>query len=195
MSARKIRWNRVAILGVGSAALLVVCCVGLFLLAPNIRRIINAPFWNTDVQFAANAAHTMLEYELPPNYQESRALTVQNDAAIVIITDRVQPQNLIVIQNVPGTETSAWQSTFEEQWSREIGDHRYNTQTVGTRNVNVGGEQRPVRILEGTDENGRKIRQAAAVLPGKTGNVLVVMVGAQETWDQSMADRFFQSIH
>ncbi len=195
MNSKKIRWNRVLMLLGGTAALLLVCCVGVLLLAPNIRRTINAPFWNTDVRVAAQAAHRMLEYELPPNYQETRALTVQQDAAIVIIADRAEPRNLIAMQSVPGDETSAWQSTYEERWSREIGDHTYDTRRVSSHNVMIRGQEHPVRILEGTDEGGRKIRQAACVLSGKSGNVLVVVVGGQDTWDQEMVDAFFASIH
>ncbi len=52
----------------------------------------------------------------------------------------------------------------------------------------------PLRLLEGTDEKGRKIRQVACVVAGKGGDLLLSVVSSQETWDQAMVDRFLRSI-
>ena len=66
---RKIRWNRLVILVAGVLGLLLLCCVAVAALAPNLRRIIQAPFWKTDAQLAAQAAHKMFDYDPPPDYQ------------------------------------------------------------------------------------------------------------------------------
>ncbi len=125
MSSKRIRWNRVAILLVGVIGILTVCCIGVVALAPNIRRIVNAPFWTTEPQAVAQAAHKLLDYELPPNYQELKALQIQGATAIAVMARREQPLDVIAIQKVPdGALTDEeLRVVYEERWSREIAEH------------------------------------------------------------------------
>ena len=193
---RKIRWNRLAILIAGVLGLLLVCCAGVAALAPNLRRIIQAPFWKTDAQLAAQAAHKMLDYDLPPNYQELKVLTIQGQDAAVIIAHRERPDYMIFIEHV--TEgiigNDEWGASYEIRLSREMGLRRYNTQQVGTQQTTIRGQPTTLRLFEGTDENGRKIRQVVCGFSGKSGDLLLAIVATRETWDQAMVDRFLQSI-
>jgi len=75
-----------------------------------------------------------------------------------------------------------------------MGVRRYNTQAVGTQQMTVRGQPTTLRLFEGTDENGRKIRQVVCGFSGKSGDLLMAMVASQDTWDQAMVDRFLQSI-
>ncbi len=196
MKGNKVRWQRVGVLIAGALVALGLCCIAVVTIGPNLRRIIQSPFWNTDPQFAAQAAHRMLDYELPPNYQELKALNVQGQDAVVIIAHRGQPENLIFMTlAVSGASTDPeLRATVEERWSREVGEHSYDTHTVSTQTVSIRGQSTPVRLLEGTDEKGRKIRQVACVVAGKGGDMLLSVVSSQETWDQAMVDRFLRSI-
>ncbi len=196
MRANKIRWQRLLILVAGAWVVLLLCCIAVATIGPNLRRIIQAPFWNTNSQFAAQAGHRMLDYELPPNYQELKALNIQGQDAVVIIAQRGQPDNLIFIMSaVSGASTDAeLRATVEERWSREVGEHSYDTRTVSRQTTIIRGQSTPVRVLEGTDEKRRQIRQAACVIAGKGGDILVSVVSSQEAWDQAVVDRFLQSI-
>jgi hypothetical protein len=71
---------------------------------------------------------------------------------------------------------------------------RYDTQTVSTRETVVRGQPTTLRILEGTDENGRKVRQVICGFSNKSGDILLAIVVGQDTWDQAMVDSFLQSI-
>lgn len=196
MQSRKIRWNRLVILVAGVLGMSLVCCVAVAALAPNLRRIIQAPFWKTDAQLAAQAAHKMLDYDLPPDYQESQVLNIQGQGAAVIIAHRELPENMIFIERV--TEgimgNDEWRASYETRFSREMGLHRYNTQQVSTQQTAIRGQPTTLRILEGVDEHGRKVRQVVCGFSGKGGDVLLGIVASQETWDQTMVDRFLQSI-
>ena len=194
--SRNIRWNRLVILVAGVLGVLLVCCIGVAALAPNLRRIIQAPFWKTDAQLAAQAAHKMLDYDLPPDYQESQVLNIQGQGAAVIIAHRERPEDMIFIEDV--TEgiigNDEWGASYETRLSREMGLRRYNTQQVGTQQTTVRGQPTTLRFFEGTDENGRKIREVVCGFSGKSGDLLMAMVASQDTWDQAMVDRFLQSI-
>jgi len=194
--SRKIRWNRLVILIAGVLGVLLVCSIGVVALAPNLRRIIQAPLWKTDPQLAAQAAHKMIDYDLPPDYRESQVLSVQGQYAAVIIAHRERPGDMIFIESVTEGILSdeEGRASYETRFSREMGLHRYNTQPAGTQPTTVRGQPTTLRFFEGTDENGRKIRQVVCGFSSKGGDVLLAIVASQETWDQAMVDRFLQSI-
>ena len=75
-----------------------------------------------------------------------------------------------------------------------MGGGRYNTQPVGTLKTTIRGQPTALRLFEGTDENGRKIRQVVCGFGGKSGDLLLAIVAGQDTWDQALVDRFLQSI-
>ncbi len=75
-----------------------------------------------------------------------------------------------------------------------MGLRRYNTQAVGAQQTTVRGQPTTLRLFEGSDESGRKIRQVVCGFTGKSGDLLMAIVASQDTWDQAMVDRFLQSI-
>jgi hypothetical protein len=196
MQPRKIRWNRLVILIAGMLGVSLLCCAGVAALAPNLRRIIQAPLWKTDAQLAAQAAHSMVDYDLPPDYQESQVLKIQGQDAAVIIAHHERPEDMIFIEHVQEgiIGNDEWRASYEIRLSREIGLRRYTTQVVGTLKTTVRGQPTTLRLFEGTDENGRKIRQVVCGFGGKSGDLLMAIVAGQDTWDQALVDRFLQSI-
>ena len=196
MQPRKIRWNRLLILIVGVLGVSVLCCAVVAALAPNLRRIIQAPMWKTDSQLAMQAARSMVDYDLPADYQESQVLRIQDQNAAVIIAHRERPDELIFIEHVQEgiIGNDEWRATYETRLSGEMGLRRYTTQPVGTQKTTVRGQPTTLRLFEGTDENGRKIRQVVCGFGGKSGDLLMAIVAGQDTWDQALVDRFLQSI-
>ncbi len=196
MQARRIRWNRLAILIFGVLGILLVCCVGIWAFAPNLRRIVQAPFWKTDSQLAAQAARQMFDYELPANYQEQQVLNIQGHDAAVIIAHREKSANLIFVERIQEgiIGVDAWRVRYEETLSREKGQRRYSTQTVGTQKLTVRDQPVTLRLFAGADENGREVRQAVCGFTGKSGDVLIAMVAGRDTWDEEMVNQFLRSI-
>ena len=196
MSSQKIRWNRLVIVAVGAFGVLLVCCVAVWALAPNLRRIIQAPLWKTDTPLTAQAARNMIDYDLPSGYQELKVLTIQDDYAAVIIAHRERPGDMIFIGGVTDgiIGVDEWRTRYEQDLSKEMGGRRYDTRVVGTQKTTVRGQPVTLRHFEGTDENGRPVRQVVCAFTGKSGDLLLGMVTSKETWDQAVVDRFLQSI-
>ena len=196
MLSHNIRWNRLAILVAGGLGMLVLACVVIWALAPNLRRILQASFWKTDPELTAAAAHKMVDYDLPPNHSELKVLTVLDRDAAVIITHRERPGDLIYIGTLPEgiLDVEEWRVRYEENLSQEVGGRRYNTQVVGTQKALVRGQPVTLRLYKGTDENGRAVRQVLCGFTGKSGDLLLAIVASQETWDQTIVDDFLRSI-
>lgn len=196
MKPRSIRWNRVMIVAASVAGMLLVCCVGVWALAPNLRRIISAPFWKTDSQLTSQAAHRFVDYDLPPNYQELTVLAWQDQYVAVIIAHRERPGDMIFMGGVTEgiIDVEEWRIRYEESLSREMADRRYDTQLTGTQQVTIRGQPTTLRLFEGTDESGRRVRQVVCAFSGKSGDMLLGIVAGRDTWDQSMVDSFLQSI-
>jgi len=183
------------ILVAGVLGVLLVCCIGVAALAPNLRRIIQAPFWKTDAQLAAQAAHKMLDYDLPPDYQESQVLNIQGQGAAVIIAHRVWPEDMIFIEYVQEvlSPTTSGEPAMRPDLAR---NGPAPLQHAAGRHATNDDSRQPttLRLFEGTDENSRKIRQVVCGFSGKSGDVLLAIVAGQETWDQAMIDGFLQSV-
>lgn len=195
MKPGKISWKRVFILFGALAGLCLLITVALYIFGRPIVDSLRAQLWKTDPQLAAQVAHEMIDYDLPPAYQELKFLDQGSGTATVIIAHLQQPTDFILIQQVPGGILGTeYQGDVEEKWSREIAEHHYDTHTISTQPVTVRGQATTLRILEGTDENGRAIRQAVYMFTGKGSDLLVVMVAGQDTWDQALVEQFSQSI-
>jgi hypothetical protein len=114
--------------------------------------------------------------------------------AIIVLNDH--PSDLIAIQPASDLlKDPEWGKSSEERAAQEIGGLHYQTNTVSVQDVFIRNQPSRLRILEGQDEDGHDIRQVMSAISGKSGNVLVIIVGDIETWDQAMIDKFLSSIH
>jgi hypothetical protein len=116
--------------------------------------------------------------------------------AAVIIAHRERAEDVIFMEGVmEGTVANhEWRVKAETGLAREIGGRRYNTHVVRTQETVVRGQPTTLRMFEGTDENGRKVRQVVCGFSSKSGDILLAIVAGQDTWDQAMVDRFLQSV-
>ncbi len=195
MQTQRVRWNRVIILIAGAGILLALCAV-IWWFAPQIRRSILGTFWKTDPQLAAQAARNMMDYDLPPGYQELRVLNIQGQDAAVMIVHRERPSDAILVEGVLEgiIGNDSWRANYERGLSHEMGDRLLNMQETSTQKTTVRGQPTTLRLFEGTDETGRKVKQVVCGFAGKNGDLLLAIVGSQETWDQAMVDNFLRSI-
>jgi hypothetical protein len=196
MQSSKIRWNRLAIVIVGGLGVLLLVCVVVWALAPNLRRILQEPFWKTNTELAVQAAHKMIDYDLPPNYQELKVLTIEERDVAVLISDRDRPGNVIFIERISDgiIGVDNWRTGYEEDMSKEMGEYRFNTRTVGTQKTTVRSQSVALRLLEGTNESGRRVHLVVCGFTGKSGDVLLAIVAGEDTWDQAMVDGFLKPI-
>ena len=195
MKQGKILWKRVVVLLGAVVGICLLLSVALYTFGRPAFYALRARLWKTDPQLAAQVAHQIMDYDLPPTYQELKVLNEGSNSALVMIAHLEQPADFILIEQAPnGILATEYQTGVEEKWSRNIAEHHYDTHTVSTQAVTVRSQPTTLRILEGTDETGRPIRQAVCMFTGKSGDVLVVLVAGQDTWDQTLVDQFLQSI-
>ena len=84
MKHENILWRRVVILALG----LVSACMLFFIvgraLTPKIRSCVLSLFMKEDPKYAAQVAHTMIDYDLPAGYQERSAMQVKTFFTLAI---------------------------------------------------------------------------------------------------------------
>jgi hypothetical protein len=196
MKREKVLWRRVMILLLGSVVTVMLLCVLGSALTHRIRGYVYGLFLKDDPDYAAQVAHTMIDYALPPGYREQSAMQVKTYYTLAIIASNDHPSDLIAIQPASDLmKDPEWGGNSQERAAQEIADLRYETHTVSVLSAFIRNQPSMIRILEGQDEDGHDIRQAISVFSGKRGNVLVLIVGDIETWDQTMVDQFLSSIH
>ena len=184
------------ILLLGSVVTVMLLCLLGSALTHRIRGYVYSLFMKDDPEYAAQVAHTMIDYDLPPGYQEQSAMQVKTYYTLAILVSNDHSTDLIAIQ--PASDLIMdleWGGNSQERSAQEIGDLRYQTHTVSVQDVLIRSQPCSLKILEGLDEDGHQIRQALSAFSGKSGNVLVIIVGDIETWDQAMIDKFLSSIH
>jgi hypothetical protein len=195
MKPGKISWKRVVLLLGVLGGICLLISTALFIFGRPAYYSLRARFWKADPQLAAQTAHAMIDYDLPPDYHELKVLDMGSGTATVMVANPEKPADFILIEQAPdGILATEYQTGTEEKWSRDIAEHHYDTHMVLTQTVVVRGQPTYLRIMEGTDENHRPIRQGVLMFNGKSSALLLVLVAGQDTWDQSLVDHFLQSI-
>ena len=158
--------------------------------------ILRARAWEVNPQLAVETAHAIIDYALPDEYEEQQVLMIQDVPRAVIISHRDRPGDLIAFLPIPSgiIENDSWRTKYEESNSRYVGKYRYETQTIENHSITVRGQAANLRTLQGIDQNGAAIRQQVCLFEGKTGDLLLIFVSSENTWDQEMVDSFIQSI-
>ncbi len=194
MQGTKINLRRLSLLlGIlGGACLL--CVGGAAIAGRPALKWVHSLAWNADPGYAAQLAHTMIDYDLPAGYREQKGLDIQGSRT-VIIASQSHPEDLILLEQggvssgVPGDT-----STAEEIYGSNIDDRPLDTHPAGTQLATIRDQDVTLKLREGTDENGNAIRMLIGTFAGKNGDLLLVIVGNEDRWDQEMVDQFLASI-
>ncbi|MEW5871432.1 MAG: hypothetical protein AB1894_19320 [Chloroflexota bacterium] len=198
MKDRKIRWGRLAILLGSGLGICILCWVLGIKLGPKTLQTFRARFWDHDPTLAAQRARALIDYDLPSGYQETRSLQFQ-EASIVIIDRIEQPSELFFeIQNetlkISDPENQQYRESIEEAWARDVGNRHYDTRRVGEQTATIRGQTVSLSVREGEDEDQRPVRQWIGVFAGKQGDVILIVAGTLEAWDQALVEAFLASI-
>ena len=186
---------------IGLGAALLFCC-GTVLVAGLV-------FWQagqklqegmkTDPEAAAEAAHQIVDYDLPEGYQEQVAMEIMFYSFAVI-----GPQNSSGMSSGPVFMLAQFQSGMVNQeqmeqqlrqsFEQQAGNRGLNMELVKMEEKTIRGEETQVATYEGTDENGHVFRQLITSFPGKDGTAMLMIMGPADLWDQEMIDDFIESI-
>jgi hypothetical protein len=186
-------------IGLGAAA---IFCCGAVLVAGLV-------FWQagkklqegmkTDPEAAAEAAHQIVDYDLPEGYQEQVAMEILFYSFVVIA-----PEGSSGMSNGPVFMLAQFQSGMvnQEQMEQQLrqsleqqaGNRGLDMELVKAEEKTIRGEETQVVTYEGTDENGNVFRQVITSFPGKDGTAMLMIMGPTELWDQDKVDAFIESI-
>lgn len=198
MEAGKIIWKRVALLLAGAVMLCGLIGLAYYTLQGPLRSALSARFWKTDPVQADEVARALLDFDLPPGYQPEKVMKLKEEASAdaVILASQAHPSDMIFIGRTPDgiLANEDWRTKYEERGARAIADQLYDTETISTTTTTIRGQPVTLRLLEGTDQNGQSVKQLACMFQGKSGEILLVIVAGQTTWDQAMVDHFLNSI-
>ena len=181
---------------VGSvSALCILACVALFIVGNSMFKRVGKMF-QTDPAKVAQAAHTIVDYDLPPGYSERMSMDfISYRVAMIGPTDENSSMMIMLGQFTnstlnPDQMAEQIRKAFEQQGAQP----GLSMRTVETRTMTIRGTQTDVTIREGTSSAGFTFRQLITVFPGKGGPAVLMIQGTTADWDEKLVDAFIQSI-
>jgi len=197
----KKKSNKWIWIGLGGSLLFCLCAVAaVVLLFANIGKQFGENM-KTDPEGAAEAAHTIADYELPPGYQEQVAMDFFAYKMVVISPSSPstfgstgQPMIMLTQFNV-ATNRQQMEEQMRRSFEQQSGQRGLTMTVVETKKMTIRGEEVEVTTFEGTDESGFVMRELITTFPGKDGTAMLMIMGNAEHWDQEEIDAFLESIH
>lgn len=188
--------NRKTLIIIGVVGgLCLVLVVGAVLIFGSLARLASKMII-TDPAEAAAVAHQIIDYDLPAGYSEQMAMTVPTYQFVAITSTDNSLSPTIMLAQFTG-DTSLTPEEMQEQLSQA-----YNPSTspgsqmhvVETKTMTIRGYETEVVISEGGLEGGVTIRRLMTVFPGRSGQVMLMIQGAADYWDEQLMDDFIHSI-
>ena len=190
--------NRGILIGLGVA--LLFCCfavlVAVFVFQQAGKKIQEG--FNTDPVAAAEAAHKIVDYDLPEGYQEQMAMEIMVYSFVVIGPNTPTGQSndpmFMLAQFRAGVSQEQMEQQLRQSIQQQSGTQGLNMTLVKVETQTIRGEETEVATYEGTSQEGFVIRQVITSFPGKDGTAMLLIMGPAQTWDQDVVDAFIESI-
>ncbi len=186
-------------IGLG-AALLFCCCAVLaaILVFRQAGKTIQDGM-KTDPESAAQAAHKIADYDLPPGYQEQMSMDILFYSFVIIAPDTdaqttTSPIIMLAQFSQAGMDRQQMEQQLRQAFEQQSGRRGADMQVVEVKNMVIRGEEVEVTIFEGTDANGYVMRQLVTSFPGKDGTAMLMVMGSPSAWDDNLIDDFIKSI-
>jgi hypothetical protein len=191
--------NRRIWIGLGAAALFCLCAI---VVAGFLFMQVGRQFQEgikTDPEAASEAAHAIVDYELPPGYQEQMAMNFLVYSFVMIGPESpgttTGPLIMLAQFDPMGTSQEQMEQQIRQSFEQQSGRRGMDLKLVKVENLTIRGEEVEVTTYEGTDESGSLIRQLITSFPGKDGTAMLMVMGPAQGWDQDVIDDFITSIH
>ncbi len=184
------------LLGIGAVAALCLCAAAVMFLVLREAGSRVTDSFKTDPTSIAQVGDKIAEYDVPPGYQESMAMSlfVYDMVYIMPVTEtETSPLSMIIMMmqftGAGNTDPEQMREAMEQQTGRS------NSQmnVVETRTETIRGDEVSVTISEGATQ-GLRLRQWMAVFRGNNGPTMLMIQGPTDTWDEELVDDFIHSI-
>jgi hypothetical protein len=194
-SGNKNKW-----IWIGLGAALLFCC-GAALVAFLVFRQAGQKIqegMKTDPESAAQAAHKIADYDLPPGYQEQMSMDILFYSFAIIApkgtTQTTSPIIMLAQFSQAGVDRKQMEQQLRKSFEQQFGQGGADMQVVEVKKMTIRGEEVEVTIFEGTNSKGYVMRQLVASFPGKAGTAMLMVMGSPSTWDDKLIDDFIESI-
>jgi len=184
-------------IGLG-AALLFCCCALLvaFLIFRQAGRAISQGV-KTDPEEASQAAHEIVDYDLPDGYEERIAMDMLVYSMVMIGPESYQGNEPVIMlaqfSPMAGNDKQLEQQMVQA-FEQQSGTKGLDMELVEVKDMTIRDEDTSVGIYEGTDQYGNSIRQLITTFSGKDGTVMLLIMGNIDGWDDDLVDAFIESI-
>jgi hypothetical protein len=182
------------LIGIGVVAALCLCATGvMFLVVREAGSRVTESF-KTDPTSIAQVGDKIAEYDVPPGYQESMAMSLFiYDMVYITPESENSPVSMIfmMMQFTGAGNTDAEQ--MREAMEQQTGQSNSQMHVVETRTEVIRGEEVSVTVSE-TSTQGLTLRQWLAVFRGNGGPTMLMIQGPSEAWDEEVIEEFIHSI-
>lgn len=143
-------------------------------------------------------ARSIVDYELPPGYAETSATdVVVYQMALISNEDAVDAPTFMLIhyQWFMNVNTRKMVEDMQPTFEQNSGDSATQWTTTDQYQATVNGQTVDVLVMESLSRNGYRSRQLTTSFKGKSGNVLLIVQGGVNSWDEALVQAFMASIH
>lgn len=143
-------------------------------------------------------ARLIVDYELPPGYAETSATdVVVYQMALISNEDAVDAPTFMLIhyQWFMNVNTRKMVEDMQPTFEQNSGDSATQWTTTDQYQTTVNGQTVDVLVMESLSRNGYRSRQLTTSFKGKSGNVLLIVQGGVNSWDEALVQAFMASIH
>jgi hypothetical protein len=192
--------NTKIVLGI-VVAVVILCfcvCVSGYIFLRTTGKVLEESFVMDDPQEAQDLAQSIVDYDLPPGYQEEGAFNMGIMKVVMIGDSSASDSPFIMIAEMPsggGFDEEEMQRQLEQTMQQSMGNRNFNVQLVDEQTRTIRGDEVSLLFFEGTDNSGIQVKQIISELfQGKNGSVMFMIIGSESGWDQSEIDAFIDSI-
>lgn len=189
--------NTKIVLGVIAGLLVLICvcsCAGIFLFMQSAGRFLERSAVTDPGQVAA-VASSITGYELPPGYSERLAMNLFG-FSVVVFTDQTEQMFIMLMQfpEFAGLDQAEMERQLRQAVQGQAGAGDFQVEKVEQTTMIIRDQQVPVTISEGTDADGRNVRQVSGLFRGRSGPTLLMIFGPVQSWDQAAVESFLASL-
>ena len=183
----------------GLLVLGICACVGGWIALRGAGRVLEDQMMLDEPDRAGALARSLIDYDLPPGYQEQGAINMGLMQMIIIgvggegdSLDSSRPVIMIVgvPENMPMDEE---EMALQIQQSME--EENLDMRLVEQSTTTIRGQEVPLLTYEGANDQGVEMRQLiSGLFEGKKGSVMLMILGEESGWNQGEVDAFIDSI-
>jgi len=174
-------------IGLGASALFCLCAV---LVAVLVFRQAGQKIQEgikTDPESASQAAHAIADYTLPAGYQERMSMNILFYSFVMIGPGTYttnEPLIMLAQFNASGADPEQMKEQIRRSFEQQAGSNGVNMDLVEIKKMTIRGEETDVAIYEGSDQNGKPLKQLITSFTGKDGTAMLMIMGSPEYWDE-----------